>query len=94
VGPLGRHAYTLAFGSAPLTKVILFNNSGPGSPSGGGGVVDAMIKKAAGLNQEEFSLPTSPTGQGQREFQVPRDFQIKTAYVSYKYNTIPIPFML
>ena len=38
-GPLGRHAHTLAFGSAPFTKVILFNNSGA-SPSGGGGVVD------------------------------------------------------
>lgn len=35
VGPLGRHAHTLAFGSADLTKVILFNNAGPQGPSGG-----------------------------------------------------------
>jgi hypothetical protein len=48
VGPLGRHAHTLAFGSAPLTKVILFNNSGTTNPSDGGGVVDSIIKRAQG----------------------------------------------
>ena len=55
-GPLGRHAHTLAFGSAPFTKVILFNNSGS-NPSGGGGVVDSIINKPYGLNPEENSLP-------------------------------------
>ena len=66
-GPLGRHAHTLAFGSAPFTKVILFNNSGA-SPSGGGGVVDSIINKPQGNNPEEFSLPQSPSAQGSRDF--------------------------
>ena len=72
VGPLGRHAHTLAFGSAPFTKVILFNNSGQ-SPSGGGGVVDSIINKP--YPSEDVSLPQSPNGgAGSRDFQVPRDF--------------------
>jgi hypothetical protein len=88
VGPLGRHAHTLAFGSADLSKVILFNNAGSQGPSGGGGVVDAMIKKASGLNtpNEGNSQLMSPLS-GAKDLQVPRDFQIKTAYVKKRRHT-------
>jgi hypothetical protein len=65
IGPLGRHAHTLAFGSAPFTKVILFNNAGQ-SPSGGNGVVDQIINKP--YIPEDVSLPQSPSGHGSRDF--------------------------
>ncbi len=86
MGPLGRHAHTLAFGSAPLSKVILFNNSGTASPSGNGGVVDSIIRKPIN-NPEDGSMPLSPSAQGLRDLQVPRDFQIKTAYVRKRRHT-------
>lgn len=89
VGGLGKNAYALAFGSADLSKILLFNNSGskPQSPKGGDANSSFMRKY---LNPEDAggsSLPVSPQGGNKGDFVVPRDFQIKTAYVRKRRNT-------
>ena len=89
VSNLGKNAYALAFGSADLTKILIFSNSGqkqqPMSPQGDAA---SYFSKKANLNPEEGgSLPVSPQGGNKGDFVVPRDFQIKTAYVRKRRNT-------
>lgn len=53
-----------------------------------GDAASYLSKKAAAMNQEENgSLPVSPQGGNKGEFVVPRDFQIKTAYVRKRRHT-------
>ncbi len=48
----------------------------------------SYFSKKANLNPEEAgSLPVSPQGGNKGDFVVPRDFQIKTAYVRKRRNT-------
>jgi hypothetical protein len=88
VSSLGKNAYALAFGSADLSKILLFNNSGskPQSPNGADANSSFMKKY---LNPEEggSTLPVSPQGGNKGDFVVPRDFQIKTAYVRKRRHT-------
>jgi hypothetical protein len=54
-----------------------------------GDAASYFSKKAAALNPEENTgtLPVSPQGGNKGDFVVPRDFQIKTAYVRKRRNT-------
>ena len=54
-----------------------------------GDAASYFSKKAAALNPEENggSLPVSPQGGNKGDFVVPRDFQIKTAYVRKRRHT-------
>ena len=89
VSSLGKNAYALAFGSADLTKILLFSNSGqqkhqPMSPQGDAA---SYFSKKVNNPEESGSLPVSPQGGNKGDFMVPRDFQIKTAYVRKRRNT-------
>jgi len=88
VGSLGKNAYALAFGSADLSKILLFNNSGSKPQSLTGGDANSSFMRKY-LNPEDAgnSLPISPQGGNKGDFVVPRDFQIKTAYVRKRRHT-------
>ena len=75
VSSLGKNAYALAFGSADLSKILLFNNSGSKQQSPQGGDANSSFMRKF-LNPEDAgnSLPISPQGGNKGDFVVPRDF--------------------
>lgn len=65
---MGKNGYALAFGASGLSKLLLYNDAGQGSPN----PMDGIMRK---------SVHPDDSKSRRGEVVVPRDFMIKTAYV-------------